>query len=183
MGRELNTSIAYTRDCRISYWQGYVTGRYYAYDWGARGVVLCSGSFRTWRLRHGNVEPHVMPAAQAALEQLLIELSSLGWHVVGSDVPTCPPAANGSDASLPASATPDRSAISEEEILGALLRISNGSGATAAEVGRELLGDDATGVRHLPQRIGTKLRHLQLQGKVERHENGSAAKWSPVTPR
>jgi hypothetical protein len=140
--------------CRISYWQGYVTGRYYAHTGDRSGALLCSASFRTWRWRHGNVSPHGGEAASAALEELVRELQALGWRLAG-----------------------DTKAISRETVLSALSRISGDDGATAAEVGREVLGNEAPRVEHLPMRIGAELRRLQLQGKVERRQDGGTPRW------
>ena len=40
--------------------------------------------------------------------------------------------------------------------------------------------DDALSVRQLPQRIGARLRRLQLQGKVERRETDGVNRWLPT---
>ncbi len=152
--------------CRLSYWQGYVTGCYYADNGDASTALLCSPRFRTWTWRHGNKAPHGGAAARAALESLTRELRARGWRVVGSDVAIHVP-----------------EALSTETVLSALRRIGADDGATAAEVGQEVFGDRAPLVQNLPLRIGAQLRRLQLQGKVERRENGGTAKWFLSTAR
>jgi len=157
------------RPCRISYWQGYVSGGYYAHDGDPSAPILCSVSFRTWTWRHGNVAPHGGEAARAALESLVRELQARGWRVADADLEIY-------GMTLSAmTRTPE--AISRETVLSALRRISGDDGATAAEVGREVLGDEARLVEHLPLRVGAELRRLQLQGKVERRENDRPPKW------
>jgi hypothetical protein len=93
------------------------------------------------------------------------ELHALGWEVADSDA--------GADAITPG----EPETISKETVLSALGRISGDDGATAAEVGREVLGDDAALVQNLALRVGAELRRLQLQGKVERRENGGPPRW------
>ncbi|HEX6662867.1 MAG TPA: hypothetical protein VF025_04270 [Gaiellaceae bacterium] len=121
-----------------------------------------------------------LPAARAALADLVDDLVQNGWRVVGPVLaryegdPAEPAAVRVSGESPQPSAI---AAITEEALLGALDRLGGDSGATAAEVGRELLGERAATVRNLPQRVGTKLRSLQLQGKVERRENEGACRW------
>jgi hypothetical protein len=149
--------------CRISYWQGYVTGRYYAYDGDAGKPFLSSASFRTWTFTYGNVDPDGCEAARPAFEALVRELHARGWRVADSDLAVEPPR--------------EPEEISKETVLSALSRISGDDGATAAEVGREVLGEEASLVEHLPLRVGAELRRLQLQGKVERRENGGSPKW------
>jgi hypothetical protein len=154
MRREHDTHLSDPPLCRISYWQGYVSGRYYAQD-GAGEPFLCSESFRTWRLRHRNAAPQESAAARAALEELVRRLGALGWRTAGRG------------------AEP----INRDTVLSALGRISGDDGATAAEVGREVLGEEARLVQHVPLRVGAELRRLQLQGKVERHVNGGPPRW------
>ena len=160
MRRETGNSVPDEHVCRVSYWQGYVSGCYYANDTSQRQALLCSPRFRTWTWRHGNVAPHGGDAARAALDSLVRELRARGWRVVDADVPI--------DASR---------AINPETVLSALRRIGGNAGATAAEVGRDVVGDGAPLVQNLAFRIGAQLRRLQLQGKVERRENGGTAKW------
>lgn len=160
-------------ECRVGFWQGYVTGQFYAYVSDPGAAILCSPMFRTWTVRRRTAPVNEQPAARAALAQLVDDLVQSGWRIVG-------PAIAGYEGapSEPASAV---AAITEEALLGALDRLGGNGGATAAEVGRELLGERAATIRNLPQRIGTKLRSLQLQGKVERHTQAGACRWF-VTP-
>jgi hypothetical protein len=157
MGRELDNHLIEVPLCGISYRQGYLTGRYYAHDFLGR-TLRSSASFRTWTWRHGNVAAHEDDSARVALRALTGELHALGWRVVGREDET----------------------ISKETVLRALSRISGNDGATAAEVGRAVLGDEAGLVQHLPLRVGAELRRLKLQGKVERRENGGPPKWFPT---
>jgi len=154
MRREFDNHRSDAPLCRISYWQGYVTGRYYAHTGDPSKALLCSASFRTWSWRAGNVAPNGGGAAGAAREVLIRELHARGWRVADCDI-----------------------AISKETVLNALSRISGADGATAAEVGREVLGEAARRERNLPLRVGAELRRLQLQGKVERRENGGSPRW------
>jgi hypothetical protein len=153
--------------CRISYWQGYVTGRYYAYAGDPSTPLLCSAAFRTWTWRNGNGGPwpDSGEAARAAFDRLVRELHALGWQVADTGI--------GAHAVTPE----EPEVISRETVLSALGRISGDDGATAAEVGREVLGDEASLVEHLPLRVGAELRRLQLQGKVERRENAGPPRW------
>jgi len=146
--------------CRISYWQGYATGRYYAYS-GDRGrALLSSASFRTWTWRHGNVAHDGCEGARAARETLVRELHARGWRVEGEEPHK-----------------PEPEPITRETVLRALSRISGEGGATAAEVGTEVVGEEAFLVQHLPLLVGGELRRLQLQGKVERRVNGGPPRW------
>lgn len=145
--------------CRISYWQGYVTGRYYAHNGDMRRALLCSRAFRTWTWRKGNVAPPGGEAGRTALEALIGELHAQGWRVAEAPIRR------------------DAEPISKETVLRALSRIGDEEGATAAEVGREVLGEEARLVQHLPLRVGAELRRLQLEGKVERRENGGSPRW------
>jgi len=154
MRRERDNQLHDAPLCQVSYWQGYVTGRYCARD-GAGRTFLCSPSFRTWTWRHGNDAPQESQPARAALAELVRELHALGWRIAGHG--------------------PEP--INKDTVLSALTRIGGDEGATAAEVGREVLGEEARLVRHLPLRVGAELRRLQLQGKVERHKNGGSPKW------
>jgi hypothetical protein len=157
MRRELDNHLVEAPLCGISYRRGYLTGHYYAHDFLGR-TFRRSAPFRTWTWRHGNVAPHEDEAARAALRALIRELHAFGWRVVGRE------------------AEP----ITKEAVLRALSRISGDDGATAAEVGRAMLGDEAALVQHLPLRVGAELRRLKLQGKVERRENTGSPKWFPT---
>lgn len=157
MRRELDNHPIEAPECGISYRQGYLTGRYYAHDFWGR-TLQWSAPFRTWPWRHGSLALHETEAARAARRALIRDLHGLGWRVVGHDA----------------------EAITKETVLRALSRISGDDGATAAEVGRVMLGDEAGLVQHLPLRVGAELRLLKLQGKVERRENGGSPKWVPT---
>jgi hypothetical protein len=157
MGRELDNHLIEAPLCGISYRQGYLTGRYYAHDFLGRTLRL-SAPFRTWTWRHGNVARHEDEAARAALRALIGELHALGWRVLEREA----------------------EAITEETVFRALSRISGDDGATAAEVGRAVLGYEAGLVQHLPLRVGAELRLLKLHGKVERRQTSGSPKWFPI---
>jgi hypothetical protein len=167
-------------ECRVGFWQGYVMGQFYAYVSDPGTAIRCSPMFRTWRLRRDKAPVTERPAARAALAELVDELVRGGWRIVGPatagyEGAQAEPAAV---AVSPVGPKPSAiAAITDEALLGALDRLGRGSGATAAEVGRELLGERASTVRNLPQRVGTKLRSLQLQGKVERREKEGVCRW------
>lgn len=167
-------------ECRVGFWQGYVMGQFYAYASDPGAAIRCSPMFRTWTLRRGRIAVGELPAARAALAELVDDLVRAGWRVVGPAMAGYEgaPAGRRAVAVSPGSPKPSAlAAITEEALLGALDRLGGGSGATAAEVGRELLGERASTVRNLPQRVGTKLRSLQLQGKVERREHEGVCRW------
>jgi hypothetical protein len=167
-------------ECRVRYWQGYVMGQFYAYESDPAAAIHCSPMFRTWTLRRGRIPVGELPAARAALAELVNDLVQSGWRVVGAATAGYEgaPAKPAAVAASPESPNPSAiAAITEEALLGALDRLGGGSGATAAEVGRDLLGERAATVRNLPQRVGTKLRSLQLQGKVERREHEGVCRW------
>jgi hypothetical protein len=158
MRRELDKQPMEAPECGISYRQGYLRGRYFAHDFWGR-TLRWSAPFRTWSWRHrDDLALHETEAARAARRALISELHGLGWRVAGHDA----------------------EAITKETVLRALSRISGADGATAAEVGRVMLGDEAGLVRHLPLRVGAELRLLKLQGKVERRENSGSPKWVPT---
>jgi hypothetical protein len=165
-------------------WKGYVTGQFQAVRGSGVEPFLCSRPFRTWRPPwQPKLSLDESPAAAAALQELTAELSRRGWHADGV-----------SDASqrrvfvqLPevekaqlADVGPAR--IAEPFLLRALDQVAGEGGATAAEVGRALYGDDASSVRQLPQRIGSRLRRLQLQGKVDRYEANGVSRWFRTSP-
>lgn len=143
----------------------------------------CESVICVWRLEEiGRLRDC---GARAALAELVDDLVESGWRIVGpamagyEGAPAEPAAA---PVSAESPKPPAIAAITDEALLGALDRLGGGSGATAAEVGRELLGERAATIRNLPQRIGTKLRSLQLQGRVERHTKAGVCRWF-VTPR
>jgi hypothetical protein len=181
----LQSEAADRPECRVGFWQGYVMGQFYAYVSDPGAAIHRSPMFRTWTLRRGKAPATEQPAARAALAGLLDDLVESGWRVVGPSTagydgaPAGPAAVPESNESPKPSAI---AAITEDALLEALDRLGGASGATAAEVGRELLGERAATIRNLPQRIGTKLRSLQLQGKVERHTTAGVCRWF-VTPR
>jgi hypothetical protein len=164
-------------ECRIAFWQGYVMGQFYAYRPGAPEPIRLSPMFRTWALRRGTIPPHDLPTARAALKKLVADLDHRGWRVVGSDVREYDAAPASVVAAAISPENPEAAAMTEEALLEALNRLGGGSGATAAQLGQELLGERAPTVRNLPQRVGSKLRSLRLQGKVERRKNDGVYHW------
>jgi hypothetical protein len=180
----LHSEAADRPECRVGFWQGYVMGQFYAYVSDPDAAIHCSPMFRTWTLRRSRAPVNEQPAARAALAGLVDDVAQSGWRVFAPTMAGYE-GAPAEPAAVPRSAeSPKPSAvagITEEALLGALDRLGGVRGATAAEVGRELLGERAATIRNLPQRIGAKLRSLQLQGKVERHTTGSVCRWS-VTP-
>jgi hypothetical protein len=132
MRRESRHQLNERRLCRISYWQGYVTGRYYAHDGDPSRAVRFSQPFRTWTLRHGNVDPRTLPAARAALQQLETELHALGWRVAGREAAThSAPASKVAHPAPPVLATRDP-ASSDEANLDSADRVASENGAAAA---------------------------------------------------
>jgi hypothetical protein len=164
-------------ECKVGFWQGYVMGQFYAFESDAAAPFRSSPMFRTWTLRRGNIPVDELPGATAVLADLVNDLVDSGWRVVGT--PIAGFAADPADAAaVPASPEKRQDvAISEEALLEAVDRLGGRHGATAAQVGQELLGEGASTVRNLPQRVGTKLRHLHVQGKVERRQNGGRCLW------
>jgi hypothetical protein len=166
-------------DCVVVLWQGYVTGQFLARRADSSEPFLSSHPFRTWRPPwQPKVVLEELPAAIAAFQEIVVELRAVGWRSNGSD---------GFDGCVFHRAEPEPIAtnvrpdsIAEPFLLRALDQVAGENGATAAEVGRALYGEDAPAVRQLPQRIGTRLRRLQLQGKVERRETDGVNRWLPT---
>jgi hypothetical protein len=170
-------------DCLVRFWQGYVTGQFQAFRSTGQEPLLCSPSFRTWRPPwRPKVALEESPAAIAAFQALASELARRGWRADGRsdtlqervfvrDRPGAAPMGQGGPAT-----------IAEPFVLRALNEVAGEEGATAAEVGRALYGDEASSVPQLPQRIGTRLRRLQLQGKVDRRETNGVNHWFPTSP-
>jgi len=163
-------------------WRGYVTAQFLACRVGSEEPFLCSSPFPTWRLPwHPKLPLDELPAAVAALHGLVGELARHGWHPIGR-----PGAWNEymfvrhPSERLADGVRPPR--IGDQFVLGALGQVAGTNGATAAELGRALYGDDASSVQRLPQRIGTRLRALQLQGKVDRREDGGVSHWFVTSP-
>jgi len=168
-------------ECVVALWQGYVTGQFLAFRAGGAEPFLSSRSFRTWRPPwQPRVVLEELPAATAAFQELAVQLFAQGFRT-----------AEGSDAfdgcvfvrAQPETATMRGvrpASIAEPFLLRALDQVAGESGATAAEVGRALYGDDAPSVQQLPQRIGSRLRRLQLQGKVDRRETNGVNRWFPT---
>jgi len=168
-------------ECVVALWQGYVTGQFLVFHGGDPQPFLSSRPFRTWRPPwQPRMVLEELPAATAAFQELAVELFARGFRTAeGSDafdgcvfVRVQPETATMRDV-RPAS-------IAEPFLLRALDQIAGESGATAAEVGRALYGDDAPSVQQLPQRIGSRLRRLQLQGKVDRRETNGVNRWFPT---
>ncbi|HEY7397194.1 MAG TPA: hypothetical protein VH538_02740 [Gaiellaceae bacterium] len=183
MRREFEGRSGGHDECVVRFWQGYVTGEFQAYLPGSAVPFLSSAPFRTWRPPwQARVTLDESPAAAAAFAALTDELVHDGWRPFGADGAFAPRVfvrdadevgdVNGYDpASMP-----------EELFLRALDSVAGEEGATAAQVGRALYGDEAASVRRLPQRVGSRLRALQLQGKVDRYEAGGVKRWFPRPP-
>jgi hypothetical protein len=170
--------------CRVSLWQGYVTGQFYVRD-PRDGTVVVSPAFKTWRPPwQPKRRPDDSPEAAAAFAALGQELTRLGWHPVSPTVAWKERVfvRNGSEPEPAAEAEPvDPTDIAEQSLLRALDELAGEKGATAAELGRALYGDAAASVTQLPQRLGSRLRRLQLQGKVARHQANGANQWLVVS--
>ena len=170
-------------ECVVRLWQGYVSGEFHAYLPGSDAPFLSSPPFRTWRPPwQARVPIDESPAAPAAFAALEDELAQEGWRSDGKAgtiarrvfvrEATDGDAVNGFDpASMP-----------DELLVRALDSVAGDDGATAAQVGRALFGDEASAVDRLPQRVGSRLRALQLQGKVDRFETRGVKRWFPRAP-
>jgi hypothetical protein len=170
-------------DCFVRFWQGYVTGQFQAYRSTDSEPFLCSPSFRTWRPPwQPRLAPEESQAAVAAFQGLAAELERRGWRAdAASEVfDDRVFVRDRRGAGRMAAAGPAR--IAEPFVLRALRQVAGEQGATAAEVGRALYGDEASTVPQLPQRIGIRLRRLQLQGKVDRREANGINHWFPTSP-
>jgi hypothetical protein len=169
-------------ECLVRLWRGYMTGEFQAFRPPSVEPFLCSPSFRVW---HPPWRPKVRieqdPAATAALQALTAELARRGWRSAG-----------GSDSlwerifvrDLPSQKPPKElgpAGLAETLLLRVLDLVAGEDGATAAEVGQALYGDEAASVPQLPQRIGARLRRLQLEGKVDRREQNGVSRWFPAS--
>jgi hypothetical protein len=166
-------------------WQGYVTGQYQAYDPAANEPFLSSPPFRTWRPPWApNVPLEDSPAAAAAFRSLANELSRRGWR--RHDSATVDPGR--SVFVRPAKGSPpgrkkriDPARIADPFVLRALAQAAGAEGATAAEVGEALYGDESVSVRGLPQQMGRRLARLEAEGKVSRRAAGGVTRWAPAS--
>ena len=169
-------------ECLVRLWRGYVTGAFQAFRPPSPEPFLCSPSFRMWQPPwRPKVRIEENAAAAAAFDVLATELARQGWRSDGT-----------SDSlrerifvrHLPASAPPKEAGpadLAETLLLRVLELVAGDDGATAAEVGRALYGDEAGSVSQLPQRMGSRLRRLQLEGKVERREVNGVGRWYPAS--
>jgi hypothetical protein len=182
--RETKSQVDRADEVVVVLWKGYVTGQFQAFRPPGVEPFLCSRPFRMWRPPWQPKLPlDESPLAAVALEEITAELTRRGWQADGvSDglqrrVFVKPPEVEKVSLS---DVGPAR--IAEPFLLRALDQVAGESGATAAEVGRALYGDDASSVRQLPQRIGSRLRRLQLQGKVDRYEANGVSRWFRASP-
>ena len=169
--------------CVVALWQGYVTAQFLVFRGNGTEPFLSSHPFRTWRPPwQPKMVLEELPAAMAAFQELAVELFAHGFRTAeGSDAfDGCVFVRPQPDAVTLRGVRP--ASIAEPFLLRALDQIAGEGGATAAEVGRDLSGDDAPSVRQLPQRIGSRLRRLQLQGKVDRRETNGVNRWFPISP-
>lgn len=180
MQREGRGRAETPNECVVVLWRGYVTGQYQAYDPRGDEPFLCSPTFRTWRPPWQPRLPiEDSPAAAAALRSLANELSRRGWRSEGGATSARRVFVRGSrQGAAPKRIDPAR--IAEPFVLRALAQIAGENGATAAEVGRALYGEDAAVVRGLPQQVGRRLAKLQLRGEVVRRDVHGVTRWSPA---
>jgi hypothetical protein len=178
LGREFESRVEGHDTCFVRFWQGYVKGQFLAFRSDSAEPFLCSSTFRTWtppwRSRAG---PTGSPSAHAALEALAAELERRGWRLADAQAEQAGQLYVRREqraAALRAVAPP---AVPDSVLLSALDQVAGERGATSAEVGRALFGDDASTVHHLPQRIGTRLRTLEQEGKVGRRSSGGVNRW------
>jgi hypothetical protein len=168
-------------ECVVRLWQGYVFAQFHACFPGAEEPFLISPSFRTW---HPPWRPEARPddaqAAAEAFDALRGELVRQGWKDAGDDSSDEHVFLRGRAAAsrIPPVAP---ASIAEHALLRALDQVAGENGATAAELGRALYGDRAPTVQYLPQRLGSRLRSLQQQGKVARHETNGHSHWFTAT--
>jgi hypothetical protein len=179
MRREREHAQGFDR-CRVNYWHGYVTGRFYVQD-PRDGAIVSSPAFRTWRPPwQPRVRLDDSPEAVVAFDTLRRELARLGWLPARtSGALTERVFVRNEENGEPI----DPGDIAEQLLLRALEEVAGENGATAAELGRALYGDSADSVHQLPQRLGSRLRQLQLQGKVARHHANGANHWLVASPR
>ncbi len=183
MHRESRNGQGSRDDCLVRFWQGYVTGQFQAYRSTEPEPFLCSRSFRTWRPPwQPKVELEDSQAAVAAFQALAAELARRGWHAEAGSEAFAERVFVRDRAGAGPMGTGGPASIAEPFVLRALRQVAGEEGATAAEVGRALYGDEASSVPQLPQRVGTRLRRLQLQGKVDRRETNGVNHWFPTSP-
>jgi hypothetical protein len=183
--RESDTQWGNRRECRVRLWRGYVTAQFYVSetDSGDR-AVLCSPLFRTWRppwRPKADTAVEESPEAVAALETLTLELVRGGWRCNDASATWDAQVFTRAPDEAPVTVT-DAACVGEGSLLRALEQAGNGHGATAAELGRALFGDEAAAARQLPLALGNRLRSLQLKGKVARHQEGGVNRWSVASP-
>lgn len=178
MRRESDTGWSNTRECHVRLWRGYVTAQFYVAETGSDVALHCSPLFRTWR-PPWEQRPALeeSPDAVAAFETLTLELVRDGWRCVDASAPWDEQVFTLEPEAAPATKT-GAASIGEGSLLRALNQVSNGHGATAAELGRALFGDEAETERQLPLALGNRLRSLQLKGKVARHREDGVNRWS-----
>ena len=182
MRRESDTQWGNTRECRVRLWRGYVAAQFYVSEQGSDEALLCSPLFRTWRppwQRKPVLEES--PEAVTAFETLTLELVRGGWRCKDSSAAWDQQVFRYPLDAAPAPIT-DAASIGEGSLLRALGQASNGHGATAAELGRVIFGDEADSARQLPLALGNRLRSLQLKGKVVRHREDGVNRWSVTAP-
>lgn len=180
MRRESGAERGKPEECSVRLWRGYVTAQFHAWREGDDEPVLASRPFRTFRPPwEPRIPPARLPAARTALQELTAELARRGWRrarTVDEHGHVIEPRADELRDVEPAH-------IAEQLFLRVLEQVAGETGATAAELGRALYGPDAGSIDHLPQRIGSRLRGLQLQGKVARHETSGSSHWYPAGER
>lgn len=181
MRRESDTQLGKTRECRVRLWRGYVTAQFYVSERGSDGALLCSPLFRTWRPPWSRDPVLESAESVAAFETLTLELVRGGWRCKNPSAAWDEQVFTFPLDAAPA-ATTDAASIGESSLLRALDQAGNGHGATAAELGRALFGDEAGSAHQLPLALGNRLRSLQLKGKVARHREGGVNRWSVTAP-
>ena len=178
MRRESDTQLGNTRECRVRLWRGYVTAQFYVSERGSDEALLCSPLFRTWRPPWSREPVLESPEPVAAFETLTLELVRSGWRCKDPSAAWDDQVFMFQRDAAPATIT----SIGESSLLRALDQAGNGHGATAAELGRALFGDEAGSARQLPLALGNRLRSLQLKGKVARHREDGVNRWSVTAP-
>jgi hypothetical protein len=170
-------------ECVVRLWQGYVNGEFQAYLPDSMVPFLSSPQFRTWRPPwQPRVALEESPAAAAAFAALEDELVQDGWRRNGESGTIARRVFVREAAGGEAADDLDPASMPEELFLRALDSVAGEHGATAAQVGRALFGEEADSVSRLPQRVGSRLRALQLQGKVDRIESRGVKRWFPRAP-
>jgi hypothetical protein len=183
LGRKFESRAEGHDACLVTFWQGYVTGQFQAFRPDSAEPFLCSSSFRTWAPPwRPKVEPTRSPAARVAFEALAAELDRRGWRPAGGRGEQAGYLFVRREQRAAALRTVAPPEVPDTVLLSALDRAAGERGATSAEVGRALYGDDAPSVDHLPQRIGTRLRTLEQQGQVGRRSSGGVNRWFSMAP-